>query len=98
MGYIYMVRNDFNGKVYIGRTLKHIQQRKRAHLSGNGSDLVKRGIEKYGREHFSFHILHDNIPSDQLSTYEAKTITEHNSLAPNGYNLLEGNEEWTVCP
>ena len=92
MGYIYMIRNTVNGKAYIGQTIKKPEYRINAHLdcTENGSLLLKRAIEKYGRDAFTFEILHDSVLDILLDDLEIAEIKKHNTLAPNGYNLDSG--------
>ena len=91
MGCIYKITNTVNGKAYIGQT-RHdaVKTRIRDHLNGYGSQLVKQAVEKYGREAFTFEILHDGISPEFLDTLEQEAIQKFNTLAPHGYNLDTG--------
>ena len=93
MGSIYLIRNTVNGKSYIGQTRHDAEKtRIRDHLNGShgGSRIVKRAIEKYGKDAFTYEILHDGIIPDFLDMLEIEAIAKYNTLAPNGYNLETG--------
>ena len=56
-GFIYLIENDINDKLYIGRTLD-LRKRKAAHFSESSRTwAIKAAIKKYGPEHFDFVIL-----------------------------------------
>ena len=93
MGSIYKITNTVNGKSYIGQT-RHDAEKTRIskHFTGNGNRIIKRAIEKYGKENFTYEILHDGIIPEFLDTLEKEAIEEFNTLAPHGYNLTIGGE------
>ena len=93
MGSIYKITNTVNGKAYIGQTIHDaVKGRINDHLNrtANGSRLVKRAIEKYGKEAFTYEILHDGIIPEFLDTLEIEAIAKFNTIAPRGYNLERG--------
>ena len=91
MGSIYKHTNTVNGKSYIGQTRHDAEKtRKRDHIKGRGSQLLKCAIERYGEDAFIFEILHDGIIPELLDSYEIEAIAKYNTLAPNGYNLTTG--------
>ena len=93
MGSIYKITNTLNGKSYIGQTIHDAEKtRIRDHLAGNGSQLVKQAIEKYGQNAFTFEILHDGIIPEFLDDLERDAIEKFNTLSPQGYNLTAGGE------
>ena len=57
-GYVYMIYNDVNDKVYIGETLQKITTRFKQHIQKAFDENRKydghlfRAIRKYGKEHF----------------------------------------------
>lgn len=93
-GTVYLIRNKENGKVYIGQTIKPIQQRFNEHRYNHVSKANKplhRAILKYGIESFEFIVLITNIKSQaDLDKIEIQKIEEYKSLSPNGYNLKMG--------
>ena len=93
MGCIYLIRNLKNNKCYIGQTIQDAEKtRIRDHLTGNGNRILKNAVKKYGREAFTFEILHDGIIPEFLNMLEIEEIANHNCVRPNGYNLTEGGE------
>ena len=93
MGSIYKVTNTVNGKAYIGQTRRDAEKtRIRDHLTGNSnsSQLVKRAVKKYGRDAFTYEILHDGIIPEFLDPLEKEAIEEFNTVSPHGYNLDTG--------
>lgn len=55
-GYIYIITNDINNKVYIGQTKNTIQIRWNGHKHTSKSVcnmLISKAIKKYGVEHFA---------------------------------------------
>lgn len=93
MGSIYKITNAVNDKSYIGQTIHDAEKtRIRRHLNGHsrGSELVKRAIEKYGKDAFTYEILYDGIIPEFLDDLEIEAIKKFNTIAPNGYNLTTG--------
>ena len=96
MGSIYKITNTVNGKSYIGKTTGDaVKTRIRDHLSGKGNEPVRDGIAKYGKEAFTYEILHDGILPEFLNMLEIEAIAKFNTIAPNGYNLTAGGEGGT---
>lgn len=91
MGFIYKITNNINGKCYIGQTIKKPERRINRHFGRSNCKALHNAIQKYGRDTFTFEILHEtlNIFLDDLEIAEIK---RHNTLAPHGYNLTSGGE------
>ena len=95
MGAIYLIRNDINGKCYIGKSVNDpLTTRIKPHLKGyGGNKLLSDDVKKYGPANFSWEILHHNIDDDDvLDNYEVKAIEKHRTIAPHGYNLTRGGD------
>ena len=93
MGSIYKITNTVNGKSYIGQTIYDAEKtRIRQHLNGHscGSKLVKHAIERYGKDAFTYEILHDGIIPEFLDTLEKEAIDKFNTVHPHGYNRTSG--------
>ena len=93
MGSIYKITNTVNGKAYIGQTIHDaVKGRINDHLNGKsqGNQLVKRAVEKYGRDAFTYEILYDGIIPEFLDMLEIEAIEKFNTIAPHGYNLETG--------
>ena len=89
MGYIYKITNTVNGKVYIGQTIRKLENRINQHFNRSSSPALHNAIEKYGRDAFTLEILHEALDIF-LDDLEIAEIKRHNSLAPHGYNLTGG--------
>jgi group I intron endonuclease len=87
---IYILKNNINGKVYVGETM-NLRQRVYSYHKSNMDTLrpILRAINKHGLENFSFEYqYHPNFSKDELLDLEEKLIKEHNSLmSGNGYNV-----------
>ena len=93
MGFVYKITNTVNGKSYIGQTvLEPVKSRIRDHFNYpyRSNIYLSRAIKKYGRENFTYEILHDGVPPALLDSYEIEAIKKFNTVAPNGYNLNHG--------
>jgi len=89
MGYVYVIQNSQNKKIYVGQTTRTIEIRWTEHRN-NKDRLLNNDIKKYSKESFTF-ILTKKIDDDKLDDEETEFINEYNSLYPNGYNIIEGN-------
>lgn len=100
---IYGIRNDKNGKWYIGQAV-NIEVRNRnekrniergyIHPDKSANVHFNRAIKKYGSNSFSFHII-ELCDRNSLDEKEQFYIKKFNSLSPNGYNLTEGGTKGT---
>lgn len=89
MGYIYCIRNNANGKLYIGQT-ENIEERWRGHRKNSSNcRYLKHAFNKYGVENFEFKVLIICFDTD-MNAYEVEYMRKYNTLVPNGYNLREG--------
>lgn len=93
MAYIYQITNDINGKIYIGKTERTIEERFKEHCK----DAFNRNYEKrplysamrkYGIEHFHVEMLEETDPPEEREIYwiEAKRSFK------NGYNATLGGD------
>ncbi len=95
MGCVYLITSP-SGKQYVGQTLGSFESRWRQHVwdTYNGRQFCRalcNAIVKYGPEAFTHAVLHGGIDcQDELNRLEEAEIAAHRTLAPNGYNLLEG--------
>lgn len=98
-GCIYIINNDINDKIYVGKTK---QRDRRARWRNHRSDcnrgkqpnsLLYKAMRKYGLEHFDFKIIEEDIPENQLNKREQYWIKYYDSHNPNkGYNLTDGGD------
>lgn len=58
-GFIYIIKNTINSKVYIGQTKNSVKQRWQEHLrhAQYGSQVINRAMKKYGVENFYIETL-----------------------------------------
>ena len=96
---IYKVTNLINNKIYIGKTKKSLEIRKRSHIkrmqSPKGKPLFfQRALKKYGLDNFKWEVLLEGCMSDEeLCEKERYYIKFYNSNnRKNGYNLTEGGD------
>jgi group I intron endonuclease len=97
---IYKVSNLVNGKVYIGKTSRGMEQRKKEHLnesSKNKNNIVfHKAIRKYGINSFKWEIIDSATNEEELNKKEQYWISIYNSYIQdkqsNGYNMSLGGE------
>lgn len=88
-GYVYKTTNNINNKIYIGqkKSDKFIPSYK-----GSGK-LLRKAIEKYGKESFNVEIVCWATSKKELDDQERYWIKKLNSRNSDvGYNLAEGGE------
>ena len=93
MGYIYILTNKINNKQYVGQTIcedinKRWNQYKKIDKQCIGRCLYN-ALIKYGINNFKFQIICICFDED-CNTYEKEYIKKYNTIAPNGYNLMDG--------
>ena len=90
---IYMVKNKINGKMYIGQTVRGLEQRTREHITVANRNIDNTyfhcAIRKHGADNFNWTRLHtcDNI--EELNKLETYYIGLYDTYE-NGYNLTLG--------
>jgi group I intron endonuclease len=96
-GIIYIIKNNINGKVYIGQTIQKLKDRWYRHcgksgLSKNELNMhIKRAILKYGKENFTIEVLEECNQCDlnEREKYYIKKYDSYNS----GYNHTKGGQD-----
>lgn len=93
MGLIYKIVNQQTNKVYIGKTIRNLDVRKKEHLRDYliEDNKLYRAMRKYGPENFEFEIVEDQIDNAQLGMKEKYYIKKYNSYYE-GYNSTFGGE------
>jgi group I intron endonuclease len=93
---IYKVTNLINGKIYIGKTVRSLARRKRAHFASAFNrgyrSRFHAAIKKYGKENFKWEIIDRCLFVETLSELESHYIKLFNCMAPHGMNLTAGGE------
>lgn len=95
MAYIYLIKNNINGKCYVGKTLKSPKERFSEHLYDaykptEENRPLYRAIKKYGKDNFSLHVLEectDGLASEREIWYIKKLRTY-----AHGYNATIGGD------
>lgn len=95
MPYIYKITNIVNDKVYIGKTLKTIEERWREHCqdytrSKNEKRPLYNAMNAYGKENFSIEMI-EECNAELLNEREKYWIEYYGSFK-NGYNATKGGD------
>lgn len=100
MGYIYKITNTVNNKVYIGQTIRTVEERYQRHLYEarcHTNRPLYDSMNHHGVDNFTVEILVE-APNERLNELEAFYISEYNSTDPAaGYNLTTGGDSCRVC-
>lgn len=96
---IYLATNKLNDKVYVGQTIKSLQNRINRHLyrtiKTNSKLSFHCALRKYGIENFEFHILENCNSIEMLNEREKFYIKEYNSFKKKyGYNSTTGGNNF----
>lgn len=87
--WIYKITNIQNEKVYIGQTIRPIEQRFKRHMNDALNNILDthfaRAIRKYGKENFIIEQIDTAQTQDELNKKEQYWIQYYNSVE-NGYN------------
>lgn len=94
-GFIYKITNDINDKIYIGKTLKSIEERFREHLNDSKKESLEKrplynAIRLYGENHFKISLV-EECEIEKLSDREMYWINYYGSFAK-GYNATLGGD------
>ena len=96
-GKIYKITNLINGKVYIGKTIKTLEERFKKHSWGdkNGNHFhmpIKMAIKKYGKENFEISLI-EECDEELLNEREIFWIAKYDSFrSKSGYNCSAGGD------
>ena len=87
--WIYKITNIQNNKVYIGQTIRPVEQRFHRHLNDALNNIIDthlaRAIRKYGKENFVIEIIDSASNQQELTQKEQYWIKYYNSTEV-GYN------------
>ena len=86
---IYKATNKINGKVYIGQTVRSLQERMAEHAR-HTQTTFDRALKKYGLDAFDIEQIDSTDSVDELNQKEIYWIEFYNCVVPNGYNMCEG--------
>ncbi len=92
---IYIHKNKFNGKVYIGQTCQNPIKR---WDNGRGyitSTRFYNAIQKYGWDNFEHIILYTNLSQEEANRIEQRLIKQYKSQNDQyGYNITSGGNNY----
>jgi group I intron endonuclease len=96
---IYKISNSFNSKVYIGQTIRPLNERiseyKRLKIYNNH---LKLAFKKYGFENFKFEIVDSTTSIHDLNEKEIYWIKHYESTNKlKGYNIMEGGRNSSIA-
>jgi group I intron endonuclease len=95
---IYQIRNQVNGKKYIGQTIDLTNREEKwsnqlKNKDGRYNQHLEYSFAKYGSDNFDFSVLVDNCKESELDNLEIANILLHDTTDPDyGYNKTEGGE------
>lgn len=92
---IYKITNLINSKIYIGQTIRTLNDRIYDHFRYRNKkykSAIKSAIDKYGEENFKVEVICETNSIIELNELEEKYINYFNSLSPFGYNLKHGGD------
>lgn len=89
LGTIYKLTSP-TGKSYVGQTIQQLSKRIGGHRCKSTCYAIHAAIKKYGFRSFDVAVLAENVPSHEIDDVEDYFIAHHDTLAPNGYNLVRG--------
>jgi len=87
--------NKFVPHGTIGRFNTHIQEALGNNNTKYSCRNLNNAIKKYGKNNFTLELLY-NCSLDDANKIESEEIVKHNSLVPNGYNLVTNCKSF--CP
>ena len=97
VGFIYIIKNTVNSKVYIGQTRVSVETRWKEHLrhARYGDQLINRAMNKYGVENFYIETLEicDHSVIDEREMYYIDLYDSTNKSK--GYNMYV-NDRFTL--
>lgn len=95
LGCLYMAKSKTTGKIYVGKTMQKLSNRKSRHKQDAIKELAhthfSRAIRKYGIEDFEWTILCTSTNNELLYKLERK-LTQDFNLIEEGYNSVEGGK------
>ncbi len=98
-GIIYKATNKINNKIYIGQTIKTLEERIYHHVyrANHSLDITHthfiNAIRKYGEENFIWEVIDKGENQEELNEKEIYWIKYYNSVN-NGYNIQDGGNKY----
>lgn len=90
---IYKITNKLNGKLYIGQTVRTLEERKQQHLQNVGklNNNIYLAMRKYGIDNFKFETICYAKDVDELNKLETYYIKKYDTVN-SGYNMSYGGD------
>lgn len=82
-----------SGKQYVGITSQPFRHRWKIHIEcakRQATTCMGKAIRKYGAENFAFKKIIEVRRTTKIKEMESHFIHKYNTLAPNGYNMVDG--------
>lgn len=90
--FIYMIKNNLNGKIYIGQTTRNIAVRFAEHCR-KSKTVIDKAIKSVGKENFTVIEICQAETVEKLNELERYYIKKYNAMNPEyGYNLCDGGD------
>jgi len=89
---IYKCINKISNKVYIGKTIKTLEERIHQHIkiaNTNVKSKFHKALISYGFDNFEWSIIDNTDSAEKLNQLEIDYINEYNSIY-DGYNMIPG--------
>lgn len=103
LGKIYKITNKINGKIYIGQTMKSLEERFQKHCWGTSENdkyhlnmAIKKAIKKYGKDNFTIELV-EEVEQNKLDEREVYWISFYDSYNK-GYNCTLGGQNGATRP
>ena len=97
-GYIYKVTNNFNGKCYIGQSIKNPSKSRWPYykrLNCIGQHKLYNALKKYGPDNFAYEIIATGFDKENLDFLEDIYEIWCDSIK-NGYNIIRGGSHGKI--
>lgn len=88
---IYKLTNKITGKVYIGQTVRGLEERMQEHYR-HDTIIVDKAIQKYGKDSFDVEIIDRADTIEELNQKEQFWIRHYDCITPKGYNQCFGGD------
>lgn len=93
--FIYKITNKINNKIYIGKTIKSIEERFDAHIKCAKNKINRHlydSMNHYGYENFEVTLVEKCATIEHLNERERYWVAEFDCLTPRGYNMTLGGD------
>jgi group I intron endonuclease len=93
--FIYKITNKINGKFYIGKTSKSVEQRFKAHINCAKNRVNRHlydAMNYYGYDNFTVELIEEIYSNLEANEKERYWINFYNCISPKGYNMTVGGD------